>query len=56
MDDVKAMLSGVSETQLQQIISALNIKDGDTNHQVHAAMTKPKTPPGSGYEEDDWFG
>lgn len=45
-DDIKSVVSGVSEAQLQQLISILSSKDGGTNIQANAAITKPKTPPG----------
>ncbi|XP_040364114.1 uncharacterized protein LOC121049875 [Rosa chinensis] len=42
----------ISEAQIQQLLSLLKDKDGNTISQANAAVTKP----GSGYEEDDWFG
>jgi hypothetical protein len=45
-DYIKSVVPGVSEAQLQQLISVLSVKGGGTNIQANAATTKPKTPPG----------
>ncbi|KAK0575158.1 hypothetical protein LWI29_034753 [Acer saccharum] len=42
---------GISEAQLQQLLSLLDNKNEGSSSQVNAV-----TKPGSGYEEDDWFG
>nr|TKS03232.1 hypothetical protein D5086_0000152290 [Populus alba] len=42
---------GISEAQLKQLLSLLNDKGAESSSQAHAV-----TKPGSGYEEDDWFG
>ncbi|KAK0598594.1 hypothetical protein LWI29_036139 [Acer saccharum] len=42
---------GISEVQLKQLLSLLDNKTDGSSSQAHAV-----TKPGSGYEEDDWFG
>ncbi|WKA11562.1 hypothetical protein VitviT2T_029049 [Vitis vinifera] len=41
----------LSEAQLKQLLSLLNNQDENSSSKVNAV-----TKPGSGYEEDDWFG
>ncbi|KAL5787410.1 hypothetical protein ACOSP7_004359 [Xanthoceras sorbifolium] len=42
---------GISEAQLQQLLSLLDNKNEGSSSQANAV-----TKPGSGYDEDDWFG
>ncbi|KAL5832564.1 hypothetical protein ACOSQ3_016238 [Xanthoceras sorbifolium] len=44
-------LVGISEAQLQQLLSLLDTKIEGSSTQANVV-----TKPGSGYEEDDWFG
>ncbi|XP_061989596.1 uncharacterized protein LOC133708156 [Rosa rugosa] len=52
-DEEGFLNSTFTEAQLQQLISFLGTKDKEgAKPQANAAVAKP----GSGYEEDDWFG
>ena len=51
-DDGKSVVTGISEAQLQQLLSLTNEKDEGTSSQANTSVAKP----GSGYKEDDWFG
>nr|TKR90779.1 hypothetical protein D5086_0000229970 [Populus alba] len=49
-DEVRPTVS-LSETQLKQLLSLLDNHDDSSGSKANAV-----TKPGSGYEEDDWFG
>ena len=40
-DDGKSVVTGISEAQLQQLLSLLNDKDGGTSSQTNTAVVKP---------------
>ncbi|KAK0578421.1 hypothetical protein LWI29_010108 [Acer saccharum] len=49
-EDVNQIV-GISQIQMKQLLSLIDNKNEGSNSQANATIK-----PGSGYEEDDWFG